>query len=149
MSKQNERRHTLRWEEVLILGRERKSQATIRRCYETWRRKKQIPVRCDNADCNFHSTQLVWNGKPLRPILDHSDGNKFNNVPANLRYLCPNCNSQLLTSGGANRGRVEFTSNDGSILKNRDGSKIAASTARARGTSTAIAVGSTKKNEEA
>jgi hypothetical protein len=140
---------TLRWEEVLILSQERKSQATIRRCYDIWRREMQIPVRCDNSLCNFHSAPLVWNGKLLKLILDHSDGNRFNNVPNNLQYLCPNCDSQLLTSGGANRGRVESVSNDGYILKNRDGSKIAASTARARGNSTVIGVGSVKKNEEA
>lgn len=138
-------RGTLRWDEVLILSRERKSQTTIRRCYDVWRREMQIPVRCDNSLCIFHSAPLAWNGKPLKLILDHSDGNKFNNVPSNLQYLCPNCDSQLLTSGGANRGRVEFVSNGGYILKNRDGSKIAASTGRARGTSTASSVGSVKK----
>ena len=137
-------RRILRWEEVLILSRERKAQTTIRRWYDFWRREMQIPVRCDNPVCKFHSAPLVWNDKPLKLILDHSDGNKFNNVPSNLQYLCPNCNSQLLPSGGANRGRVEFVSNDGYILKNRDGSKIAASTGRARGTSTVKGVGSVK-----
>src|SRR5258705_6351778 len=96
MRKQDKRRRSLRWEEVLILSRERKTQATIRRCYEIWRREMQIPVSCDNSLCIFHSMQLVWNDKPLKLILDHSDGNKFNNVPTNLRYLCPNCDSQLL-----------------------------------------------------
>jgi len=142
-------RGTLRWQEVLILSRERKSQSTIRRCYDTWRRENQVPVRCDNPQCVYYSAPLVWNEKPLKLILDHSDGNKFNNSPSNLQYLCPNCDSQLSTRGGANRGRVESVSNDGYVLKNRDGSKLAAGTARARGTSTATFVGSVKKSEEA
>jgi hypothetical protein len=41
-------------------------------------------------------------------ILDHIDGCRENNSPNNLRYLCPNCDSQQTTTrGGANQGRVQ------------------------------------------
>ena len=38
-----------------------------------------------------------WNGEPLVLQLDHIDGNSDNNLPTNLRLLCPNCHSQTDT----------------------------------------------------
>jgi hypothetical protein len=35
--------------------------------------------------------------KPLTLQLDHIDGNSDNNLPKNLRLLCPNCHSQTET----------------------------------------------------
>jgi hypothetical protein len=58
------------------------------------------------TNCIFHRSPLTWNGRPLVPILDHIDGVHRNNRLENLRLLCPNCDSQLPTRGGANRGRV-------------------------------------------
>jgi hypothetical protein len=46
-----------------------------------------------------------WNGKPITLVVDHIDGNAGNNVPGNLRLLCPNCNSQTETFSGRNKGR--------------------------------------------
>ena len=145
----NSAQRTLPWRDVLILSRDRRSQKTIRRCFDVWRSENRKPNRCDNPDCKFHLEPLRWNNESLKRILDHEDGNRFNNLPNNLRYLCPNCDSQLSTCGGANRGRVEMTSNDGYILKNRDGSKVAGSKGRSHGKSraTAIGVASTGKNE--
>jgi hypothetical protein len=39
----------------------------------------------------------------------------------NLRYLCPNCDSQLSTRGGANRGRVREAVEGRFVLIQRDG----------------------------
>ncbi len=55
--------------------------------------------------CAICKNEFVWQGKPLIAILDHIDGNGFNNTPENLQLLCPNCSYQLPTSKGANRGR--------------------------------------------
>ena len=45
-----------------------------------------------------------WNCKYLRLRLDHIDGNNLNNCEDNLRFLCPNCDSQTNTfCRGANR----------------------------------------------
>jgi hypothetical protein len=50
---------------------------------------------------------LVWNYKKLPLTLDHKNGVNSDDRPANLRFLCPNCDAQLPTRGGANRGRVQ------------------------------------------
>jgi len=85
------------------------SQATVRRHYLRWREEQtpRLPYRCDNVDCHFHTNPLIWNGKELTLILDHIHGNNSDNRARSLRLLCPNCDSQLPTRGGANKGRVE------------------------------------------
>ena len=45
-----------------------------------------------------------WQDQPIVLVLDHIDGNPENNLPENLRLVCPNCNSQLPTFAGRNRG---------------------------------------------
>ncbi len=127
------------WQDVITFNHVLSSRATVRRYYEKWRKENSLSVRCDIAECHFHTAAMVWNGAPLRPILDHTDGNRYNNHPQNLRYLCPNCDSQLETRGGGNRGRVEMVVAGGYILRNKDGSKIAATTGAAHGGSSAVA----------
>lgn len=43
-----------------------------------------------------------WNGKKMSLILDHINGDKYNNRIENLRIVCPNCNATLETNGGRN-----------------------------------------------
>lgn len=40
-----------------------------------------------------------WNGKKITLQIDHVDGDFSNNLPENLRFLCPNCHSQTETYG--------------------------------------------------
>ena len=88
-------------------GRSR-SQNTIKRHYKEWRDEQSppIPFRCDNPKCMFFSSPLIWNGVAIKLILDHINGVNGDNRTGNLRFLCPNCNSQLGTQGGANKGRI-------------------------------------------
>jgi hypothetical protein len=129
------------WRDVLVLGTTKKNQGTIRRHYLLWRAEQRIQVRCDNSVCQFHSAPLAWNGDSLPLILDHREGNRYDNTPGNLRLLCPNCDSQLTTRGGANRGRVSDLVPGGYTLNNRDGTRIIARSGVAQGSSTASAIG--------
>jgi HNH endonuclease. len=47
--------------------------------------------------------EAEWNGKPIVLQIDHKDGNPLNNMPSNVRFLCPNCHSQTPTFGIKNR----------------------------------------------
>lgn len=110
-----------RTEKVLRYRPTPASRSTVRRHYVLWRQKQGIPVRCDVKACAFHTQPLVWVGKPLPLILDHANGNNLDNSPKNLRYVCPNCDAQLSTRGGANRGRVQEAGDGKYVLMSRDG----------------------------
>ncbi|WP_208544127.1 HNH endonuclease [Nocardioides seonyuensis] len=55
--------------------------------------------------CAICGGPTTWNGQPMRLVLDHVDGDSTNNRRANLRLICPNCDSQLPTFKARNRGR--------------------------------------------
>ena len=109
--------------DVLCYRPTRTSRATVRRYYVRWRREHGIPPRCDMEGCIFHIEPLIWRGKALPVILDHANGNSLDNSPKNLRYLCPNCDAQLLTRGGLNRGRVLEAGEGKYVLVDRDGKR--------------------------
>lgn len=52
--------------------------------------------QCSNTGC---VVRVEWLGLRLVLQVDHIDGNKFNNLVENLRFLCPNCHSQTSTFG--------------------------------------------------
>src|SRR4030042_6643833 len=95
--------------DVLRYRRKGRHRETVRRHSLRWRQEQDppLPERCDNPPCFFYTNPLTWNGKELKPILEHINGNNSDNYPNNLRLLCPNCDSQLETRGGANKGRIE------------------------------------------
>lgn len=53
--------------------------------------------------CDICGIEPKWNDKILNFILDHIDGNASNNEKENLRFVCPNCDSQLDTFKSKNK----------------------------------------------
>lgn len=108
--------------EVLRYDPNGPSRATVRRHYRRWRKEQGIPERCDNLTCRYHTEPLIWNDERLPLILDHENGNDSDNRPENLRLLCGNCDSQLATRGGRNKGRI-LKSAGGFAVVRPDGKK--------------------------
>ena len=52
------------------------------------------------AKCNLTD----WQGESITLQVDHKDGDAGNNMPDNLRLICPNCHSQTATFGARNKG---------------------------------------------
>ena len=55
------------------------------------------------CECGWSEVNPFTGKIPLE--VEHIDGNYKNNLPENLKLLCPNCHSLTATYRGANRGR--------------------------------------------
>ena len=71
-------------------------------------KKRLINANIFEDKCSMCNIGPIWNNEPLTLQLDHIDGNSDNNLPNNLRLLCPNCHSQTATYKGANKGNGRF-----------------------------------------
>ncbi len=69
------------------------------------RRIKAFLLDEQKHECSICHHNDSWNGLPVVFILDHIDGNPFNQVRSNLRLICPMCESQQPTHGNRNRGK--------------------------------------------
>lgn len=67
-----------------------------------WYKKEDIPYKC-----SICGQEPIWNGKPLIMILDHINGIHTDDRLENLRWICPNCNYQLDTTGSKNTKRYK------------------------------------------
>ena len=67
------------------------SQQTLRRWYTKGEYTPYV--------CSICGQPPEWQGKPLTLILDHINGSNHDNRLENLRWVCPNCNQQLDTTG--------------------------------------------------
>ena len=57
--------------------------------------------------CSICGQLPFWNNKPLTLILDHINGINDDNRLNNLRFVCPNCNQQLETTGSKNIKKIK------------------------------------------
>ncbi len=65
---------------------------------------RKYMIEKDGHKCQI-CEETVWNNKEIPLVLDHMDGNSYNNLPVNLRMICPNCDAQTETYKGKNKGK--------------------------------------------
>jgi len=65
-------------------------------------KKKLISENLLKEECVKCGIKNEWNGQKLSLVLDHINGISNDNRLENLRFLCPNCNSQTSTFAGRN-----------------------------------------------
>ena len=66
-------------------------QKTLRKYYMAG---KYTPYKC-----SICGQEPIWQNQPMNLILDHINGHNKDDRLENLRWVCPNCNSQLPTTG--------------------------------------------------
>lgn len=91
----------------------------------TWKetKKELIASGIDNSPNNYISKKYLielyngkcqdcelseWKGRPMPLVLDHIDGNSYNNTLINLRVICNNCDALSPTFKGRNKGNGRF-----------------------------------------
>ncbi|MCK9532588.1 MAG: hypothetical protein M0R77_18920 [Gammaproteobacteria bacterium] len=65
---------------------------------------KKFLIETRGEECEGCKVGPIYNDLPLVLQLDHIDGNSDNNLPNNLRLLCPNCHSQTDTYAAKGQG---------------------------------------------
>lgn len=88
------------WEEVLVENRK-----------ETpWVLRRSLLEQGRSYECEGCEQGDEWHGRELRLQVDHINGEKTDNRPENLRFLCPNCHS-VTETWGKNKGFTDLTTN--------------------------------------
>ncbi len=86
-------------EDIFIIN-SKASQSTLRKYYKKG--------NYSEYKCSICGQKPIWNGKELTLILDHANGINNDDNLENLRWVCPNCNQQLDTTGSRNPYRKIF-----------------------------------------
>ena len=66
-------------------------------------RKWYFEGKYSEYKCSICGQEPIWQSKPLTLILDHINGCNNDDRLENLRWVCPNCNQQLETTGYRNK----------------------------------------------
>jgi hypothetical protein len=66
-------------------------------------KKKLYDVKLKQPICELCGQDENWNGRKMSLILDHINGDHYDNRIENLRIVCPNCNATLDTHCGKNK----------------------------------------------
>lgn len=72
---------------------------------------RQRSHRCEGCRGTKWRSSLLEEPADIPLELDHIDGDAGNNLPVNLRLLCPNCHSVTSTAKGRNRGKGRASRN--------------------------------------
>ena len=73
-------------------------------------------IETDGEKCSVCGIEN-WLNKPINLEIDHIDGDAYNNVPMNLRLICPNCHAQTPTYKNRNKGNGrKLRQSDGWLL---------------------------------
>ncbi len=80
-----------RTEQNIFIENSTASQHTLRDWYK---KGEYTPYKC-----SICGQEPIWQGKELTLILDHINGSNHDDRLENLRWVCPNCNQQLETTG--------------------------------------------------
>ena len=72
-------------------------------------RKYYLEGKYTPYNCSICGQEPVWQGQPMALILDHINGINRDDRLENLRWVCPNCNQQLPSTGIKNiKYRTQF-----------------------------------------
>lgn len=83
-----------RTEDNIFIKNSTADQRTLRRWY--------LNNNYTEYKCAICGQEPLWQNKPMSLILDHINGENHDDRLENLRWVCPNCNSQLETTGSRN-----------------------------------------------
>lgn len=98
------RRLVKRNEENVFIENSTASQKTLRLWYKKGEYTPYI--------CSICGQEPFWQGKDLTLILDHINGHNHDDRLENLRWVCPNCNQQLDTTGAKNINKLAESSQE-------------------------------------
>jgi hypothetical protein len=68
---------------------------------------KKYLIELHNGKCQICGIDQ-WCGKPVPLVIDHINGNPYDNILTNLRVICHNCDAQTPTFAGRNKGNGRF-----------------------------------------
>ena len=88
-------------EEVFVLNKDGKAATYSSRARYANLRRKALTFHCDI--CGI----VNWRGQPAPIVVDHVNGYNNDHRLENLRLVCRNCDGQLPTFAGRNRGKGE------------------------------------------
>lgn len=69
---------------------------------------RRVLLRLKENKCKLCGRK-IWNRKPIPLVIDHIDGDPTNNYLKNLRIVCCNCDAQLPTYKGKNKGNGRYS----------------------------------------